>query len=106
MTGAGVIPIVPTFVDLAAPATFQGLVDHDIHAASRLAKGLDDEPKHVPARLQWRPAGSVEHVVKAAEIRVLFMTGLPQRGRHRAAAAREERSPQEGQQFLPGWGSK
>src|SRR5262249_41228306 len=57
--------------------------------------------REVPAGLERRPASSVAGLVKGAEVRILLVASVPEGRGHRAAAAREPRSPQQGQHLLP-----
>src|SRR5262245_24333651 len=91
-----------SFANLRAPAAFQCFVDDDIQAASGLDKGLDDEREQGPACLQRRPAGSVEHLVKGAEMGILVMAGVPQGRGHGATAPREQGPVEQRQHLLPG----
>jgi hypothetical protein len=76
--------IVSALMNLAAPAAFQGLIDHDVQRPAGLAKGRDDELEQLLTRLQRRPASPIQHLVKDAKIRVLLMASLPQGSGHRS----------------------
>ena len=46
-TGERTITVMPAFADLAAPASFQRFIDHQIHAGSGWHKGGDNEKQEV-----------------------------------------------------------
>jgi hypothetical protein len=43
LTRLHAVSVVPTFGDLAAPSSFQRLIDHDFDGASSTNKGVDEQ---------------------------------------------------------------
>jgi len=72
----------PTFADLAAPASFQGFVNDDLHAPTGSDKAADHDLQQASAHFQRRPASAVEHLMKEAELPVHLMAHLSQGRRH------------------------
>jgi hypothetical protein len=94
------------FADLRSPAAFECFVDHDIERATSQNEGLDEQCEQTPTRLQWRPTGAVQHLVKGTEMGILLLAGVPEGCGHGAPTVREERATQQCEHFLPGRGGK
>jgi hypothetical protein len=58
----------PAEARLAAPASFQRFIDHQIPAFSGWHKGGDNEKQEVATQRSGRAAGSVEHLMEVAPV--------------------------------------
>lgn len=66
----------PPFADLATPASFQRLIDHQFHRAADLDEGFYNAGEQLTAHRQRRPARSISHLMERAFARESSSKGV------------------------------
>jgi hypothetical protein len=104
--GARTITVMASLADLAAPASFQRFIDHQIHAGSGWHKGRDNEKQELAAHRYWRPAGSVEHLMEVAPVTRHAVIGVAQGRSDCSASLSQQRTGEQDHQVSPGGSRK
>src|SRR6266496_2234198 len=87
--GEGTIAVMASEARLAAPASFQRFIDHEIPAFSGWHKGLDDQQEQLATHRERRPSCSVEDLMEATPVGCLVVAAGAQGCCGRAASLRK-----------------
>jgi hypothetical protein len=93
--------MVAALADLGTAAPLEGLVDDQDQALVEADQGVADQAQEDAAELQGGPDGTVEDLVKAAEVGVLTASRDPECGGDGPPSACQEGAEDEDQDLLP-----
>lgn len=92
----------PPLGNLAAPSSFERLINHNLYCTTSLYKGADEQLEEHSAKGEAGPACSVEHLMEQREVFIVLQTHLLEGCRHGASLSCQERAYHQDEGLVPG----